>query len=146
MEKTFIVRGSWSSIKNSVLDYCFTHFSDEDIWLVDTLQVFDPYYLSRLDSARTRRMLHAIKVCRPFTFYQLRDKLFSFIKLPLSERSTIIISSMDCFNDDVENEEEREVVANMMMRLLKLLQNKSGCRLIIGTSGSLKSSLRNVVR
>jgi hypothetical protein len=128
----FAIIGSRGQIKASALDYCFNCFEEEDIWLVDSHQIFDPYTLSRKDPARTRQMLFRIRVCRPFTFYQLKDKIFSFTKITLNKDSTIIISSIDCFADDIDDADERLAILRSALAALRRVQEKAGCRIIMG--------------
>ena len=116
--------------KKAILDYCLSNFDSEKIWLVDSLQVFDPYYLSRIDIARARAMLRTVKISRPFTFYQLREKVFGFMKIPLDEKSTIIISSMDCFNSDGDTF-EISILTKVLFRVLQRLQSLTGCKVIV---------------
>lgn len=127
-----IVSGNAHHIKKTLLDYCLSHFDEEHIWLADSLQIFDPYYLSSVNVSRTRSMLHSIRVSRPFTLYQLHDKIYSLTRVPLDMRSTIIISGMDCFLDDARTEEERTVMIKRMIGVLKRLRQEKGAALIIG--------------
>ena len=128
----FAIIGARSHIKSTALNYCFNFFDKEAIWLVDSLQIFDPYSLSRVNTERTRQMLFSIRVSRPFTFYQLKDKIFSFRKIKLTRDSTIIISSIDCFNDDIDNSAEKSSLFAAMLRLLTWIQDEKGCKIIIG--------------
>ena len=127
-----IVFGSSRFIKKTLLDYCFTHFDEEQIWLVDSLQIFDPYYLSSVNVSRTRGMLYAIRVSRPFTFYQLHDKIAGFSRMPIDWRSTIIISGMDCFGDDASRDEERTAITDHMLRVLLRVHEETRCTMLIG--------------
>lgn len=127
-----IVSGSARFIKKTLLDYCFSHFDEEHIWLVDSLQIFDPYYLSSMNVSRTRCMLHSIRVSRPFTLYQLHDKIHSLPRVPLDMRSTVIISGMDCFSGEAQTAGERNAMLGRMVSALKQLRQEKGAALIIG--------------
>ena len=110
-----------------LLNYCLTHVEDKKIWFVDALQVFDPYYLSRRNIPRTRQLLHKLNIARPFTFYQLRDKLYSFTKIKLNKKSVMMVSGFDSFDDSIAN--EKQVVLKRMLTLLARLAVQ--CVLII---------------
>lgn len=125
------ITGSRRELKHALLDYCMVHFEEEQLWLVDSLQVFDPYYLAGINTERARNLLFALKISRPFTFYQLREKLYSFTKIPLSVSSTIIISAMDCFDDDLINREEYRLLFLDLLQLLKRIHQKFSCKIII---------------
>jgi len=103
------------------------HFDEEELWLIDSLQIFDPYWLSRRNTARARAVLRSIQVSRPFTIYQLRDKLFSLTKLRLSEKSTVIISALNCFNDEVDMPEQGAII-----RAMDGVLGRLPCKLLIG--------------
>ena len=107
-----------SHIREKILSYCLHHFLREQIWLVDSFQIFDPYSLSRKNLAKTRRLLAKIQIARPFTLYQLRDKLFTFTKLPIGKNSTIIISSIDCLQTDLINSKESEMIRVQIFDIL----------------------------
>ncbi len=114
--------------------YCFDHFESERIWLIDSLQVFDPYALSRVNVSRARAMLDSLMVSRPFTLYQLKDKVFTLTKIKLDANSTIIISGIDCFENDGLGEAEKKAHYGSIMQVLNGILIKTGCRLIIGYS------------
>ncbi len=103
------------------------HFAEEELWLVDSLQIFDPYWLSRQDTSRARAVLRSIRVSRPFTIYQLRDKLFSLTKLHLNEKSTVVISAINCFNDEVHMPEQGAII-----RAMEGVLGRLPCKLLIG--------------
>jgi len=105
------------------------------------LQVFDPHRLSRLGAAKARLLLEQVRIARPFTLFQLRDKLFSLTKMRLNPRSTVIVSGLDCF-DSTCNTDEQNAVMNTLVTVLMKLQQRSGCRLVIGMRSCLLSSFR----
>ena len=131
-----VVSGTRSQIKETLLDYCLMNYRKKDIWLIDTMQIFDPYYLSRKDPANARGMLHRIRVSRPFTFYQLRDKLFTLTKIRLDKDSVVIISGFDCFNDEVPDANEKNALIDRMLDLLAGFAEYKGCRVILGMNYS----------
>ncbi len=128
-----LVRGSFSEIKKAFMMYCLEHFEHEEIWLLDSMQVFDPYMVSRIDVAAARRMLSSIKVSRPFTIYQLKEKVFSLSKMSLHERSTIIVSGIDCFEDELKPA-EKDAHVNAIRKALCRIQESTRCKLLIGTA------------
>lgn len=131
-----IVSGSRAYTKTAILDHCFKNFEQTQIWLIDSRQVFDPYYLSRRDKARARRLLQSLEISRPFTFYQLRDRILGLRSLPIKEQTTIIISSIDTFDDDIENEEEKSILLRSMIREIGHIHDERGCDMIIGAKKS----------
>ena len=122
-----VYQGGRAELKGAILGYCLEHFHEEELWLVDSLQIFDPYWLSRRGTARAREMLRSLHVARPFTIHQLRDKLFTLPKLCLSPHSTVIISAINCFNGEVKGP-EREAMLQAMDGILRQLP----CKLIVG--------------
>ena len=130
--KTIVVLGGFPHSKKIILEYCISNFEKNQIWLIDSLQVFDPYSLSRIDTQKTRELLQSMKISRPFTFYQLKDKIFSLTKMDLGKNPSIIISSLDCFNDEVEDPEKKRIVGSVLLKVLKRIQQARGCDLIIG--------------
>ena len=127
-----IIRGNRSTIKRQILDYCLEHFEEESIWLIDSLQIFDPYYLSRKDTEMTRQMLDNIRICRPFTLFQLRDKIFTLTKITLNQNSTIIISAINCFQSDTRNKDEIKAVKHSILETLKQIKQQYLCKIILG--------------
>jgi len=125
-----IINGTRRELKKKILDYCLDNYDKEQIWLIDTLQVFDPYYFQETEKARL--MLDNIKICRPFTLHQLRDKLFGFKKIPLNKNSTLIISSTNCFNEDVKSKQEITAIKNIIRELLKYIKTTYQCNIIVG--------------
>ena len=124
--------GERTTIQSEILLYCFKYFKDRDIWLIDSLQILDPYATSRRHTTETRAMLQSIRIARPFTFHQLRDKIYTLTKLPINKHSTIIISSMDIFNDDSLNEQEMKITMKRLLNLLNLIQKNTNCQIITG--------------
>jgi hypothetical protein len=125
------IRGSRKDIKRTILDYCLDHFETEQIWIIDSLQVFDPYYLSRINAPRARLMLDSIRISRPFTFYQLKEKIYSLTKVPLNDRSTIIISSINCFDEDGDPK-ELGILKDAMNAALQRLSDITHCKMFFG--------------
>lgn len=133
MGRVIFVRGGFAEVKAKLMTYCLDRFDKEELWLMDSLQVFDPYTASRVDVGRARLMLCRIRVSRPFTLHQLKDKVFSLTRVRLSSKSTIIISGIDCFEDGLDDDEKaahNASIAGVLKRLVVLY----GCRLIIGCS------------
>ncbi len=120
--------GTRSEIKRIFLDYARMRAEEERIWLIDSLQIFDPYYLSRRDVSHARVVLHHLMVSRPFTLYQLRDKVFGLNKLGLKEGSTVLISSLDRFDDEARDDFELESVRDAMLRSARHMR----CDFIVG--------------
>ena len=89
---------------------------------MDTLPIFNPYALSRMDVARARELLRSIRIARAFTFYQLRDKLFSLTKLRLGKEATVIVSGMDIY--ELEDKKELHSIQLALHRLLERLGSK----------------------
>lgn len=115
-----------------MLEYALEHFEQEELWLVDSLQIFDPFYLSRHNPFRARRLLHAMKIARPFTIYQLKDKLFTLTKIKLHEKSTILVSGIDKFDEDISNKRELEAIHATMKQVLEGLIEKYRCKIFVG--------------
>ena len=126
--KPLLCVGGRSYRKQKLWGYCFEHFNKEELWLLDSLPVFDPFWLARQDTARTRQLLKSIRISRPFTFYQLRDKLYSLTRLPLTHKSTVIVSGMDAFDEELQDERELRAIQLAMGRLLVNLP----CKCILG--------------
>ena len=145
MNNFIFLRGSRSTLKKKILDYCITHFEDEDIWLIDSLQLFDPYRLSRTNIEKTRHLLHSLHIARPFTFYQLRDKIFSLTKLSLEESSTVIVSSMNCFDEEV-NTDRRDILHETLYHVLEDIQERSHCTILAGVEEWDEQSNRSDTR
>jgi hypothetical protein len=135
MGRTVLCIGSRGYIRQALLSYCYTHFEAEQLWLVDSLQILEPFAFSRQDVAKTRLMLCRLKVARTFTLFQLRDKLFTFKKLPLCMDSTIIVSGLDAHSYDRVQRAEQEAVIGSIVGLLLRLQANTGCKLVIGLMG-----------
>ena len=115
-----------------ILDWCMEQFQKKDIWLIDSLQIFDPYYLARKDKDKARQLLNTIRIARPFTIYQLRDKVFSLTRIHLAG-AAIIISSIDCFKEEVRKK-EWESIEKKMVKILEGLE-EGGSDIIIGHGG-----------
>jgi hypothetical protein len=115
-------------LKEFFLNYCLDNFENEDIWLIDSLQVFDPYYLSKRNLERTREMLARIKISRPFTIYQLKDKLFGLSKFNLSKKATLLITSLNCFDEDIPYKKEALAIKGIISNLIKNLD----CKVVLG--------------
>ena len=127
-----IIHGNRKELKIKILEYCMQNFEQEEIWLIDTLQIFDPYHLSKINTKKARELLTKIKVTRPFTIYQLRDKLFSFKKIRLHKNSTVIISCSNCFNKEIQIKEELVALKRLITSLVNGIEHKYECRFIIG--------------
>ncbi len=129
-----VVYGHRRFVRRRLMSYCFERFESERIWLIDSAQVFDPYSLSRIDAARTRCMLCSIHVSRPFTLYQLRDRVSSIALVGLDSRSTLMISGIDSFQDDVSDKEECLTIMDRMTNTLGRVHDATGCGMVIGVN------------
>ncbi len=118
-----LVIGGRQFLKSVLWDYCITHFETEKLWIIDSLPLFDPYSVSRVNVAVARQLLLKIRIARPFTFYQLKDKVFSLIDL---QDSTVIVSCMDAY--EVKNVNENKAIFKMMNQVLQNLN----CKVILG--------------
>jgi hypothetical protein len=119
--------GGRGFLRERLWGYCFEHFEESRLWIVDSLPIFDPYWASRRDVARTRELLASIRIARPFTIHQLLAKLYSLTKLPLAD-ATVVVSCMDCFDEEVKNMHNRRTIQLRMAGVLRGLP----CKCIIG--------------
>ncbi len=111
--------GSRQDIRLFVMDLLMKQFDLRQIWLLDSLQVFDPYLISRKDTARARQMMRSVLISRPFTVYQLRDKLFTLQKMSLGHDPLLIISSIDCFDHNIREEKEKKAIKDIIDKTIE---------------------------
>ena len=124
--------GNRVHLKEKMLLYCLNNFDKEKLWLVDTLQIFDPYWCSRKNERLARQMLASIKIARPFTLHQFKSKMFSLTKMNLTKESTVLISSWNCFEGLAE---EKKAIDEALQRLMKWLP----CKFVVGVSKGEKT-------
>jgi hypothetical protein len=96
------------------------------VWLIDSRQIFDPYSLSRNGLSEARAFLDRLKICRPFTFHQMRQKIYSLTKIKLCIEDTLAISSIDCFDDEI-----KEYELSFYRRQIPFVLSKLECNKII---------------
>ncbi|MBD3204271.1 hypothetical protein GF327_08305 [Candidatus Woesearchaeota archaeon] len=142
MAKIVILLGGRIYIKKIILEYSFLNFYEKEIWLIDSLQIFDPFYLSRENTSRTREFLQELRISRPFTFYQLKDRIFTLTKIYLKPEAAVIISSFDCFNKNIMDKNEKESLIELMLDTIKKITLQKRCRFMIGLKN--KELMKNI--
>jgi hypothetical protein len=140
-----LIPGGYPTVKPLVLTYCFEQFENYQIWIVDSLQVFDPYAVSRVSTAKARLMLKEIKIARPFTFYQMKEKIFTLTKLSLDKNSVVIITGLDAFEQEIPEDEFNAHLRHIASVIRKLL--RQDVNVIIGIKdSSLRQSFKRNFR